>query len=322
MYANNRANQGGNMIFHTISQDILDWMQQYPEVKEESITDRLIYDSLKCRRFKAFPFSRIEEADIGADWEWWVIINRRREVYAYRFLVQAKRIKKGTRNCYSLFNYKKGAQLQSLLENSRLKKAMPLYMVYTVEKQDFKRIYDSCESQKIRDILLSCKNCKNGAFLTPAYYVEELLMKAEELMKAKVKSIDVEDVLNKALKLSFLDCIMPVEDRHLYYLSRVWGHKNRYFEEMYELPGKIMSTIARYLYKKWWCKDDDKQEDEDNRIPFCYSLEDIPVYVTKALSEEEKDYEQWYERELRYKLEGLAGVAILDLRDSIVIPED
>ena len=316
MYANNRANQGDNMIFHTISQDILDWMQQFPEVKEESITDRLLYDSLKIRRFRAFPFNRIEEAGNGADWEWWVIINRRREVYAYRFLVQAKRIKNGNRNCYSLFNYKNGAQLHSLLRNSRFRKAMPLYMVYTVEKQDFTRIYNNCESPKIRDILLSCKNCKNGAFLTPAYYVEELLM------KTKVKSIDVEEVLNKALKLSVLDCLIPVEDHHLYYLSRVWGHKNRYIEEMYELPGKIMSTIAGYLHDKWWGKDDGQKGDEDHRIPFCYSLEDIPIYVKKLLSEEEKDREQWYEREFGYELEGLAGVAILDLSDLVDIPED
>lgn len=36
----NHTNYGTNKIFHMISQDILEWMEQYPEAKEESITDR------------------------------------------------------------------------------------------------------------------------------------------------------------------------------------------------------------------------------------------------------------------------------------------
>lgn len=65
------------------------WIDGQPEVKEESISDWLLFDmSQKIRRIVSKSFTRHEEAKLtGADWEWWILYSN----VAYKFRVQAKR---------------------------------------------------------------------------------------------------------------------------------------------------------------------------------------------------------------------------------------
>ena len=62
--------------FHYVSKDAFYWIKNQAYVKEESITDRILYElnsnnsHVICHEFK-----RNEEALNGADWEWWLLFD-------------------------------------------------------------------------------------------------------------------------------------------------------------------------------------------------------------------------------------------------------
>lgn len=92
--------------FHSVSKDTFYWIHNQPYVKEESITDRIIYDLNRDNPFViCYEFNRNEEAVNGADWEWWILFNDYEKVsltsnahgqyegvLALRCRVQAKKI--------------------------------------------------------------------------------------------------------------------------------------------------------------------------------------------------------------------------------------
>ena len=106
------------------------WIVQQPSVKEESITDWLLFNiSDKISRITYKAFTRNEEAsDTGADWEWWFIFNK----FSYKMRVQAKKIKINDDN-YSLIAYtnKYGMQIEKLIQKSISENFIPLYAFYT-----------------------------------------------------------------------------------------------------------------------------------------------------------------------------------------------
>ncbi len=66
-------------------------MKNQPHVKEESITDWLLYDISKNNsNIYYHAFTRNEESLNGTDWEWWILTNDIYSNIAYRFLIQAK----------------------------------------------------------------------------------------------------------------------------------------------------------------------------------------------------------------------------------------
>ncbi len=74
------------LVFHQISRACYIWMQKQPNVKEESLTDWMLYNvSEKCKYFYYKTFSKNEEAYNGADWEWWVLTENNGRTYAYRY---------------------------------------------------------------------------------------------------------------------------------------------------------------------------------------------------------------------------------------------
>jgi hypothetical protein len=87
-----------------ISKEMLDWMICQPSVKEESITDSLLYNVSKITpliKYKAF--SRNEESKkTGADWEWWFHFT----TTAIKFRVQAKKINIPKKNYRNSISYK------------------------------------------------------------------------------------------------------------------------------------------------------------------------------------------------------------------------
>ena len=93
------------MIFHELSKECYEWLNKQPNVKEESLTDWLLYQS-EMRSNKVFykSFTRNEESHIGADWEWWILTEDRYGLSAYRLLVQAKKLKKKEDN-YKAITY-------------------------------------------------------------------------------------------------------------------------------------------------------------------------------------------------------------------------
>lgn len=83
--------------FHDCSQYIKQWILKQPHVKEESLTDWLLFDvSLRNPAIYYQAFSRNEEAVNGSDWEWWVLTSEGlgsscpQPFCAYRFLCKQK----------------------------------------------------------------------------------------------------------------------------------------------------------------------------------------------------------------------------------------
>lgn len=204
------------MVFHTGSSEIYKWLQKQPNVKEESLTDWLLYYiSEQCPNIYYQEFTRHKEANNGADWEWWVLTSRYDKGYnAYRFLVQAKKLLSNGRDNYSLLSYgnENGYQIDLLMKTAQYKNAFPLYMYYSIASVDTEKQIG--EFRCLDSSIISwCANCKNGCYLSPA---EKLYAELYDFPRHKLKDTDL---LNRALKLSLLDLLFEknVEDIMSYF---------------------------------------------------------------------------------------------------------
>jgi len=110
------------------------WMHRQPHVKEESITDWLLYEISEKRSNVAYhAFTRHEESsDTGADWEWWFLFHET----AFKYRVQAKKVKTNADNYPSVaYSNKNGLQIEMLVDSANRSNAIPLYALYTAPTQ-------------------------------------------------------------------------------------------------------------------------------------------------------------------------------------------
>ena len=117
-------------VFQDAAAYIGQWLTVQPSVKEESLTDWLLFDiSTKVSRIVYTCFSRHDEArKTGADWEWWFVYTNG----SYRYRVQAKKTKKTGDNYPSIaYKNKHGLQIDKLLANSKDVNAVPVYVFFT-----------------------------------------------------------------------------------------------------------------------------------------------------------------------------------------------
>jgi len=120
------------------------WLDKQSGVKEESITDWLLFNlSENLPNVLYHAFTRHQEArETGADWEWWFLFP---ECYYIRFRVQAKKISITQDNYYEIARTNKyGLQIEKLLESSQQVNAVPLYALYTSVTDD-----PRCENQQV-----------------------------------------------------------------------------------------------------------------------------------------------------------------------------
>lgn len=271
------------MVFHEVSRECLEWMEKQPSVKEESLTDWLLYEvSKKTNRFCYHAFKRNEEATTGADWEWWVLTtDSQGRIGAFRFLIQAKKLWRGRDN-YPLISYsnKNGMQIDLLLEEARKRNAIPLYMYYSIGKPDLIEQINFFSDVPPR-ILEWCKECKNGAFFAMADHVKD------NIFDSPRKKINEIELLNASLKLSLCDLLFGKS----------------------ESGNKIMTAISRY-YKDYVRN----KFDQDIRGNY-FSRRSIPGYVYTLFEQRNQSEDaEWIEREYTRDLQNLSGVAILDVR--------
>lgn len=112
------------------SRYVRQWLTHQPSVKEESITDWLLFDiSKKIPGIYYKAFTRNEEArKTGADWEWWFVFRE----FAMKLRIQAKKLKHSSDNYPSLaYTNKHGLQIEKLLNDSVVENFLPLYAFYT-----------------------------------------------------------------------------------------------------------------------------------------------------------------------------------------------
>jgi hypothetical protein len=119
--------------FNDCSADIKKWLSKQPEVKEESLTDRFLYDlSEKVPTVRYKQFTRTEEGrKTGADWEWWFIFSDKKS-FAAR--VQAKKLKLKSDNYAGIAYTSNGKlQIERLLDDSAKDGFASFYSFYSTE---------------------------------------------------------------------------------------------------------------------------------------------------------------------------------------------
>jgi hypothetical protein len=117
-------------VLRSVSNAVLTWFQAQVGVKEESLTDWLLYETTRqSPRFFYQAFTRHQEArKTGADWEWWIVFAR----FGLKLRVQAKKTYQA-RDHYSDLAYtnKYGLQIQKLLNDAKTTNSVPLYALYS-----------------------------------------------------------------------------------------------------------------------------------------------------------------------------------------------
>jgi len=268
------------MIFHDISRECYDWLKKQPNVKEESLTDWILYTvSERSSQFYYKAFSRNEEAYNGADWEWWILTGDYSNYTAYRFLVQAKKLKKDQDN-YPLISYsnRNGLQIDLLIDSAKCRNAMPIYIYYSTSSPELNKQIENFSFIE-EDIVAWCESCVNGVYMMMAQKVRDSVF---NVPRKKIAEIDL---VNSSLGLSMLDLLF----------SRTHS------------PNHIMNLINRYY------KDNILNDSSINPCGIMHYGKSIPHYL-KTLINNDEDIFEWYESEFKSELKDIAGIAIIDLR--------
>jgi hypothetical protein len=232
--------------FQESSSYVRTWLSAQPEVKEESLTDWLLYDvSKKVSSVVYRCFSRHQEArETGADWEWWFVFSKR----SFCFRVQAKKAFPNSDNYPGLARTNQfGLQIDKLLESADEANAIALYALYSAEDLPTK-----CGKGHL--------DCHDGVFLAGA-----LDLNAEFIQQAR-RPISSGDLLKRSIPFSCFGCCPLIHDmsgflREYFSLefetdtsqSRTANGESRPRGVHEQLPGYVSSLLVqRGELPDWW----------------------------------------------------------------------
>lgn len=231
------------------SKYIRTWINLQPTVKEESLTDWLLFNiSRKIKRIAYKAFTRFEEATkTGADWEWWFLFPGSN----VKIRIQAKKIEPSKDNYPSIaYTTRHGLQIDKLLGDAERTNSIPLYAFYTDLQEP-----------------LNCGKSRGkheGVFLAGGKQVySDFIANGKKEVKANA-------ILEICIPLSCLLCCPLIEDEEkgfigflIFYFSQEVGIDidRSLPESQWELRG-IYSEIPSYIssfiqYKEsglpeWW----------------------------------------------------------------------
>lgn len=282
------------MVFHDCSGYVKDWLIKQPCVKEESLTDWLLFNTSTHNSAIYYQtFSRREEAFNGSDWEWWILTTdssspTKSSTYnAYRFFVQAKKLLSNGQDNYSNLSYsnKNGLQIDLLIQKASSYNAFPLYMYYSTTEPEIKEQEKNSHFVNKSD-LDWCSSCLNGCFLANAYDVYKLLF-----ANGRNKMCDIE-LLNHSCKLSLLDRLFTYSPNDAEFLLSKFNNK-----------------IIEYV---------NAINDHSNRFPYYFdgikhSGNKIPNYLSLFIEHRKEDL-TWFEAEMQHTLPDVSGIGVIDLR--------
>lgn len=138
------------------------WLIAQPSVKEESLTDWLLYDiSRKVPSVLYHAFTRHQEAkETGADWEWWILFKR----VSFCLRVQAKKVSPSKDNYPELARTNRyGLQIDMLLDGANKANAIAMYALYS--SQDLPTMCGK-PSSRHDGVFLAGASCLNKDFIT------------------------------------------------------------------------------------------------------------------------------------------------------------
>ena len=285
-------------MFHDCSKYIRDWLLKQPHVKEESLTDWLLFEiSQKNPAIYYKAFSRYEESLNGADWEWWILTSESTSTTcsnsfsAYRFLVQAKKLLNDGKDNYPYLHYgnKNGLQIDLLTRKAKLCNAFPLYMYYSATEPEIKEQMKNLHFVD-KATLSWCSNCLNGCFLSNAYDVYDLLFSG-----GRKHLVDTE-LLNRSYKLSLLDKVFEYTINSRDDLLTIFNNK---IVEHLNSDKNSVSHSAQGIYG------------------IKHKGKGIPSYLSIFVKQHNVSLD-WFEAEMRHTLPDVDGIGVIDLRDKII----
>jgi hypothetical protein len=242
--------------FHYVSKDAFYWIKNQAYVKEESITDRILYELNRnnphviCHEFK-----RNEEALNGADWEWWLLFDnpfKTHDFYkdtqslsntaAYRFRIQAKKLLADNKDKNYVFRYanKNDFQIKLLIERAKEERAIPLYAFYSNAFRKSKEVSINLDG---KEFLIDnvCSDCINGIYLLSATWAYDNHFKAIDHKSTS------QDIVNESFPASILDFI--VASVHPDYQIQKALSETSYMYKHGEFPKYLSTLISQLDYR-------------------------------------------------------------------------
>ena len=268
------------MSFHNSSEYCYEWLKNQPCVKEESLTDWLLYNASKsCSKVFYRAFARNEEAHNGADWEWWIIVDKPYGTRAYRLLVQAKKLRAGGDN-YPLVTYsnKNGMQIDLLIKEAKKRNALPLYAYYSCCHPDINQQLKNVKYVP-ESLLKKCAGYLDGCFLTSAFDLHK------NIFCHPRRKLNEQELINSSFGLSAFDDILNKTKRSKRFLN-------------------CLNNL--YLHS------DDSEGDSRRGIEYYEQI--LPEYVKSLMDGWGQENLLMVESQFRYDLEPLAGIVIIDAR--------
>jgi len=173
------------------SEYIKQWLVNQPGVKEESLTDWLLYDvSSKVPSVLYHAFTRHEEArKTGADWEWWLLFKK----HSMRIRVQAKKVLPTGDNYPGLAHTNRyGLQIDMIRADAKKANALALYALYF--------------SQGLQTL------CGNGSSQTDGAYLAGANRLNTDFIGSARQSITATDLLSRSVPLPCIACCPYARD--------------------------------------------------------------------------------------------------------------
>ena len=260
-----------------ISEYIRKWISKKPEVKEESLTDYLLFQlEEKVPRIRCKTFTRHEEAKTtGADWEWWIILSNN---CAYKLRVQAK---KGFTDNYPHIAHSNryGLQIEKLLEDAINTNSIPFYAFYT---------------NGIGQVMCPHGINDEGVYMAGANKVYNSFI---QVIRQK---ISIPSVLSISNPLSCFFCCPLVEGKGFRFSD--------FFEKYYgeESRKKIQQTL-NLEYEGF--------NISPTMLGLHKSIPNYVSVLIDQEDNKENNIDSWYESEFRNKIKDISAIMIYDARN-------
>lgn len=266
------------------SRYIRTWLQKQPEVKEESLTDWLLYDiSQNVPRIKYKSFSRhIEARQTGADWEWWILFSK----FCFKMRVQAKKIDVSGDNYPAIaYTNRFGLQIEKLLKDAKQTGSIPLYALYSPVQAPVKCIRHRAQE---------------GVFVAGGTEIYNAIINTPRAF------VSCSDLLARSNALSCFFCCPLLRnagngsapspdtagDGFLAFL-------NEYYSEEFAKKPTEQSVPAEEHVSK-------------DKFPGVYGKP--PSYIESFVGNGQGDTPEWWEKEFKHNIEDLNALMVYDMR--------
>ena len=294
--------------FHYVSKDTYSWIRNQAYVKEESITDRILYELNSNNPYViCHEFKRNEEALNGADWEWWLLFDNPFETHdfyndtqslsntvAYRFRIQAKKLLADNKDKNYVFRYanKNDFQIKLLIERAKEERAIPLYAFFSNASRESKEVSINLDG---KEFLIDnvCSDCINGIYLLSATWAYDNHFKAIDHKSTS------QDIVNESFPASILDLVL--KSVHPDYCCL-----NDSYEYLYH-DRKSLIWIQKAL----------------SETDYMYKHGEFPKYLSTLISQldyrnESEESISFYQDQIEYvEPEDVCGVGLIDCRREI-----